>query len=246
MDEYEEMFRELQKRFGVSFSNEEAWSARTVGDLHDLICVKMLPLGPAKGNCPNVDVFLRLRKALKNLEEIDHCQIRADTLLEIMFPVETRIDLWRRIRKSSGLALPILNIIPSHPLIHKFSALYLPIAAVSFFGITFSSIIVIAKPGPISVMCLVGFLAAFILCARWDDLRNLYYAIFPYECRSFRDLIKITADINHSRFTTPKVDSIYTKESLWSGLVDILVENFSCKRESIEGNTRFYEDLNFG
>ena len=85
------------------------------------------------------------------------------------------------------------------------------------------------------MVLLLGSSMSFVLFWRLDERRETDYADLPDECRSFRDLIRRTTELNRPRFAIGNPASRHTRETIWNALVEV-VQEWSPKREIQPGS----------
>ncbi|HEY3441139.1 MAG TPA: hypothetical protein VGK29_10325 [Paludibaculum sp.] len=102
-----ELFLAVEEKFQVDISDEEASDAVTVGAIHQLVVGK-LQLQDVQ-RCLTSAAFYRLRRALVDVLNVQRRQIRPDTPLEPLLPVQRRRALWTAIEHRMALKIPNLH-----------------------------------------------------------------------------------------------------------------------------------------
>lgn len=99
------LVEDVERAFGVRFTDEEVGTCLTVGDLHRLVA-RRLPLGDGKG-CATALCFYRLRKALQPLAP--DTPLKPDTPMTVFAQV-TPAELNQLIEARTGLDAPPLEL----------------------------------------------------------------------------------------------------------------------------------------
>jgi len=101
-----ELFLAVEEKFQIHITDEEASDAVTVGALHQLVVGKLQLTDVQR--CLTSAAFYRLRRALVDVVNVQRRQIRPDTPLELLLPIERRRALWTAIEHQMALKTPNL------------------------------------------------------------------------------------------------------------------------------------------
>jgi len=108
-----ELVMEVEDRFGIKVSNAEASSMYSMGDLLNLVLVK-LGRPVVRGTAAD-DYDTCLRRLTSALSEtvpgFDH-PIRPETRMDALLPPKRRRATWKRLERAVGLRLPVLDASP--------------------------------------------------------------------------------------------------------------------------------------
>jgi acyl carrier protein len=103
-----ELVIEVEKRFDVAISDDEASRVRTVGDLHELLKSKLPP--SREDLCLTSHAFYRIRSAMKECYGLPREAVRPSTTMESTVPRPTRRHAWKALGEAAGLPLPPLTL----------------------------------------------------------------------------------------------------------------------------------------
>jgi len=96
---------EVENAFGITIPNHISEKMYTVGEMYDFFWKKIKDINESK--CLTQKVFYKLRNQFKEqLKLSEDIQIRPDTLIEDLLPVDDRLAIWDQMRKTSEFSLP--------------------------------------------------------------------------------------------------------------------------------------------
>jgi hypothetical protein len=191
---------EIESAFGLRLTDEEAWSVRTMGDLHALL---MRRIEPSMGeSCLTTMAFLRLRRAIAPI--VPGIRLRPSTLLSAI-PAKSPRALFDSIRLENGLRLPALE----------------KGTLTDISGILFMSLCAIV---PILALLEVSWLAVGgvivgVIALMWP-LQHLDPLRFPSRCESLGDLSRAIAAHNASALAREGAE--LDSDTVWQSLVQIV------------------------
>ncbi len=106
IDEIDESLPEIEKMFGIEFSDEDLKEVKTFSDLCDLIISKIQL--PHIENCTSQQAFYKLRKEIAEVRSLEIKKIYPQTQLKLIFPLTSRIRDVKKIEKRLGIKLNLL------------------------------------------------------------------------------------------------------------------------------------------
>jgi hypothetical protein len=165
----DEFILHIEDEFGITIADEEVCSAHTAQDFHALVVSKLE--APEAGL--EAMVFYRTRKALAETLGVPSRSIGPLTRLELLMPIETRVEKWKQLSRQSGLAIPKLT----HPKrwVDRFVLLSMVAAAVPVIALWWSLRVLGYLPGIVMFLFVApAFVAWFVLISRINQkLLNL-------------------------------------------------------------------------
>ena len=102
-----EIVMEVEEKFGIELSDEEATSVRTVGDLYGVLIVKGVAL-PMDAPCHSRRVFGLVRDVVRRHAEDAPRRLRPATSLSDCLGQQTTKEFWSRLRRDTSWDLPEL------------------------------------------------------------------------------------------------------------------------------------------
>ncbi|MBL0161973.1 MAG: hypothetical protein IPP47_33690 [Bryobacterales bacterium] len=102
-----ELFLAVEGKFQIHITDEEASDAFTVGALHQLVVGKLQLTDVQR--CLTSVAFYRLRRAFVDVLSVQRRQIRPETPLEPLLPIQRRRALWTAIEHRMALKMPNLH-----------------------------------------------------------------------------------------------------------------------------------------
>jgi hypothetical protein len=102
-----ELVMELEDRFGIDLTDEDLEGTQTVADLYRLVVSKLEH--KEAWPCLTSVLFLRMRKALMELEGIERQQVTPRTETASQLPAEDRRATWEALGEALERKLPPLN-----------------------------------------------------------------------------------------------------------------------------------------
>jgi acyl carrier protein len=239
-----ELVMRIEEEFSIVLSDEEAASARTVGDLYELILSKI----KTTPDCLSSKAFYRARKALVESLGAPRRSIRPATDLESLFPEPTRKKLWSRLTHTIDLRIPRLHYTRAR------KSEFLQIAALFASAILLAiGIILHLKAGlhleRILAMSVYWSLAAilWIILFSISDaflLRNMTFLRTELPVTTVGDLAKMILAVNPD-FAAQAVSSEepLSRDLVWTKLVQIICDQLQIEPDEVVPNASFTEDL---
>ncbi len=102
-----EIIMEVEDRFGITISDNEAQSVITVGNLLNLIKSRIAAAHTAR--CPSLAAFLRIRQVTRECLEQPGLRIRPATAIAAVVPFHRRARLWWALQNVYGTSPPPLR-----------------------------------------------------------------------------------------------------------------------------------------
>jgi hypothetical protein len=200
-----DLVEDIERAFDVAFSNREAATVQTVGDLYDLLLLK-LPPNDADRKCASAMTFYRLHRALHDMGYAESLTPASP----IAFLDER--NTWRAFKgleEASGLQLPRLRL-----------------TRLGAVGCTFvlSALAAIAIwwmfKGLDGVTAVIGVAAAIAAGAAiaWLDPKRL-----PRDMKTLADLVRQTAPLNFGRLA--KQGARHSNSDVWDAMIAVLSEH---------------------
>ena len=232
-----------EDEFGITLSDDEAASTRTVGEFYQLVLSK-LDLAPS---CLSSKAFYHTRQALVACAQVPRRSIRPSSELETLLPESTRRQRWQEIADHIDLEFPHLQY-PSRWR-QRFFRLGAFISALIVLAC--SSLVVRAFPGVISGLAIwiPAFVTWIILFALINSVFKRYATRLQTElpCETAGDLSRLILTSNYEHFSpTAAKSTAISKEYVWKKLVDIICDQLQVDPEEVVPRARFVEDLGVG
>lgn len=102
-----ELVMEVEDRFGITISDDEAVSIRTVGNV--LVLINARIAAAQHVNCPSLGAFLQIRKLTRETLGQPFLRLRPSTSIASVVPVHRRHQLWRALTELYGTSPPLLR-----------------------------------------------------------------------------------------------------------------------------------------
>lgn len=201
-----ELILAIEDTFQISIADEEAGSASTVGDLHNLILARLQAKDTK--NCLTSAAFYRTRRGIVDALRIERRQVRPSTPLQSILPRNGRRENWQRIREAMKLKLPDLN----HPgwivLVILAMGIALALLPVFYRRVGFEAIPLLVWLG----LVLGGFLIKF---------SPPLAVAFPSRDVTVGDLAREVLALNHAHLA----DAVggWNEKSVWEALSRVIV-----------------------
>lgn len=244
-----ELVMEIEDEFGVQITEEDYPKLVTVGDLRDLVAVKLAvkegwePVGQSSF-CPSAALFLWLRKGLRTTLDQPDLRIRPSEPLDAYLSSLKRRTDWCRWETVCELYLPALQHRPwleSLPLSGTLVTLLVSIAG----GVVLS----VAQNGDAGLILLAfsflnSLIVGTILLALREALprRNL-----PRELVTFADLVRTIGPLDWQQWQTLKrIGPAERHEEIWRRVQKIVSKQLNIPIPEIQPESRFMEDLGAG
>lgn len=221
-----------EEAFGIQINDEDMFHINTVGKYYEYV-LSLLPdeksSAPARkpGKCLSSMTFYRLRKALCNVFSLERNQVKPDTNLEDLLPLDNRRKRWDDLKKELELKLP--------KLVRPGWANYiigLSLSAVFFFVL--SNLLTFWFTIPVCLSLLAGVLY----------ITKPFATRIPASSKTAGDLTKYL--IRHNHPVLVQQLCILDENSVWQVLHSIIVDSLQIEPEAVTKEARWYEDLNAG
>lgn len=222
-----ELVIEVEERFDVTISDEEAGAIRTVGDLLELVDQRVKRRQST--TCLSLGWFLKLRSTTRDAASDPALRIRTgDKLIEVLTGRQ-RSDLWDRLSKQFDTSLPFLR----RPKVFgvTFGMLALAWLIVGFVGVANGSYSALLS----YLACGGGLLVVFLAT---EPLRT--YPPLGYE--TFGEITRRLVGLEALTVGFPAGD----RSLLLEELASIVSEQLGVERDEVVPEARFVEDLNIG
>lgn len=204
----------IERAFEVQFVQDEVGQLHTVGDLFDLLEVKMGTTPQARQRCITAVSFYRLKKAVA---EISGGQIGPDTAIMEVFPAKVLKRRMQALGQKTGLSLPSVPLSVEQWLLVLLVVSFCGTAL--FFGLA-------TMPGITCLLIAIGFAGVLRLADFPGRLTN--------PC-SFGELARQVAFLNYGRFA--RETGTRSSTDLWEAL-GFLIRNSIAFDGRIEKDTR--------
>jgi len=234
-----ELVMRTEDEFGISLTDDEASSARTVGDLYRLVLSK-LDLTPS---CLSSKAFYRTRQVLVACLHVPRRSIRPSSDLESLLPEPIRRQKWSEIAQHLDLEFPPLRY-PARWRQRFWETCALLAAIVVLMC---STLVLRTHPGFISGLALwiPAFAGWMILSAAISAVLNRSATSLQKElpCATAGDLSRLILSSNYEYFSpTAAQSTTASKEYVWKKIVEIVCDQLQVRPEEVP-NASFVEDL---
>jgi len=223
-----EMIMEIEDRFGITITDEEAQQIVTVGDMVSLI-VKRLRAAATR-RCFCLPAFFALRRVIRQVVGDDRFRLRpVDDVVARLSPAQRR-ELWKRLPDLLGTA--------ASELVYPWPVQLIIVAIVAL--IIGGSVIIAAKLGG-------GIAFAFLV---WTLVGFGWIAVTPnrlqtYPPKGWRTFADITRKIAGSIAATKQLE-LPDSEAVLVELRAIIVSWLGVDESKVVPEARFVEDLKLG
>ena len=224
-----ELIVEVERSFGISFSDEEAQNAVTVGGLYDLVWKHLECKAPDA--CNSQIIFYRLRQGLVNVTGIDRNLITTKTDMNLFLRSPHRRLDYEWIGLYSKLKLPALRLI--HPYDILLNVFAFVTIAVPIIG-AIIGIFVFNMPGYWLLLPLVGILITIAISRLLDSQRQ------RVPTTTFAQLVKEVLILNAGSIAREKGLSRHEMETI---VRDIIVLKTGADESEVIPTASFTEDL---
>ena len=214
-----ELVMDFEEAFQMSLSDEEMRLPRTPGKVADVIFSRMKTVEENK--CKTQAEFYKIRRILSEKFQVSRKDIRPNTLLETILPVQSRISEWQCLLKEISEGKTI------HANLKGVMAIELTLLLINFVLIV------------LSIYFLLNFnLIAFLFIFSLPFLSERVYAPwrvnFPKEFQNVKDLIKIC-------YTTLKPR--LSREEILEIVINITSDKLQIEKSKIKEDSSFIDDL---
>lgn len=235
-----ELVMRTEDEFGISLTDDEAASARTVGDLYQLVLSK-LDVSPS---CLSSKAFYRTRQALVACLQVPRRSIRPSSDLDLLLPEATRKQQWSEIARQINLDFPGLQYPPRWR--QRFFRIGALVSAVAV--LTCSTLLLRTYPGLVSGLALwiPAFAVWMILFAAITSVlkRSATSLQTDLPCQTAGDLSRLILTSNYEHFSpTAAQNTTISKEYVWKKLVFVICDQLQVRPEEVVPNASFADDL---
>jgi hypothetical protein len=221
---------EIEKEFGISLSDSEAFQAIILGQLHDYLLEHCA--GRKRSDRPTRTAFYRLRRGLGAVLGVDVKTLRPSTPLAPLLKRRSVYRVWKRLHRELSLTLPPLE---DRAGTGVFIGTVCCVAA-SFAIVTGLTRDVFMGFGVALVSMPFGALFGYsigILCPR----------VVGKNYRTLGDLARGLVAFNYEHFV-PSDDILPPNDDpVWDRLCDVLVRQLGARKDTLHRGTRFVADL---
>ena len=224
-----ELIMRVEEDFGIEIGDEEASQTSTVGELCQLVTLK-LRVEPSPG-CLSSAAFYQLRRDLREMTGLEKRKIAPQTAMTEIFPVSTRREWWEKLRAQSGAELPDLKlpIWLSGAIFGSWMALYLALG-ITTFGYSGDRIY--------AILIALGYLwLAF-------KVTKPLATCFPKVCETVGGVTHLATI---SRFkASPVAPANASVEEIWLAVQILVADQLSIPIEKVTRDADFVRDLGVG
>jgi len=221
-----ELFLAVEEGFQIHIENEEAGSASTVGDLHELVTSKLR--GGASNRCFTSAAFNRTRRGIVESIGVSRRAIRPSTDLGSLFHEDDRRGTWHRMQEVMGLKMPPLGYSGSTVTTFAVGGLILGTGAAASIHARVAGVALAAFIGSMvggAALCLLpGFAVAF-----------------PNREETVGDLARDVLALNQAQFAT-EVGG-WNDQEVWETLCRIIVNQTGVERHLIKRDALIVDHL---
>lgn len=235
-----ELVMRTEDEFGITLTDDEAGSIRTVGDFYQIVLSKL----DASPSCLSSKAFYRTRQALISCLQVPRREIRPSSDLESLLPAPTRRQQWGEIAEHLKLEFPHLQ----YPA--RWRQRFFRIGALI-------SAIVVLTCSTLMLRTYPGFLSGFALWipafAMWMILFAAIHSTFKRSatwlqtelpCQTAGELSRLILTSNYQFFSPiGEQNTTISKDYVWKKLVEIICDQLQVEPSEVVPNARFVEDL---
>ena len=228
-----ELVMDIEDRFNIEISDDEACQAITVGKMYQCVLDKVKV--STNHRCSSQKAFYTLRKALTENLGIKKKIITPKTNTELLFPEYERRELWSKISENTPYKFPEL----SYP-----AAIGILILIIGLTGGILCSYFLFScfEHNPSVFIFFINWIAWIPLAVLFCKLlfKNLlkFKLIIPRGCNTLGGIAKYILYYNGNYFGT------LSQKEIWDKLTFIISEQLGVDQEGIRPETNFVEDLN--
>lgn len=241
-----ELVMEIEDEFGIQITNEDFPKAATVGDLRDLVAVKLsVKEGwePPKQSsfCPSAALFLWLRKGLRTALDRPDLRLRPSERLDGYLPSMSRRKDWSRWQTACELYLPALQHRPwleALPLTGTLLALLSSLIGGVVLSLTGQAdaafTLMVFTP-------LNSLVVGMILLVLREALPRRH---LPPGLATFAELVRTIGPLDWQQWQTLKqIGPAERREEIWRRVQKIVSKQLNIPIPEIQPESRFVEDL---
>jgi len=230
--DYVELVLAIEDKFGIHIDDEEAGSARTVGDLYAIIMAKVEPeVTVGQRRCLTSAAFYRTRRGITETLGLSRREIRPSTPLAPILPWPRRNRFWRSIQIESGFALPKLR----HPSWVQNGVLGAGLLCSLVFAQTTKTSF--RDISTVTLVYLSGLCSGGVLL--WIT-KPLAFGL-PREVATVGDLAKSVLKINYARFIASVGQP--SRKDVWDTLSGLMVKQLGLSPDQIRPEATILDDL---
>jgi len=222
-----ELIMDVEDTFDIKIEDEEATACSTIGDLHQCI-IKKFNCDSKTNTCLTQKTFYTIKKILVNDFVVPEKSVVPSTETGKL-PIINMRKFWKYLEQEMQFNLPKLELSSALVLFYCIMCFIISSLTAVKFGL-----------GPVSVLgSFVFWIVFFYKIVRW--LSKPFAVVVPSSCKSLGDLARITAVREYQ-----KKGGLLSDDDIWSILIKIVSDNTGEDKNTLEPETRFVEDLNFG
>ena len=225
--DYVELVMAVEEAFEIEIEDEAYQSVETVGDLHELVLVRLAARRDEARDpvaCARVPAFNRIRRALIEVAGVERRDVRPAAALDELVPREGRRAAWEKLRDQSRLRWPGLTAPAWLLWITLAASVTACAAAYVFYSLTWSLILV--------------FGGCFLLIL--NATRALQVEL-PGGVSTVGDLTQTVARWNYGLLVSGREPA--SPDEVWKLLVEIIEEQLAIPRSEIRPEASFVRDL---
>ncbi|MCC7086586.1 MAG: acyl carrier protein [Pirellulales bacterium] len=217
-----EIIMEVEDRFGITISDNEAQSLLTVGNLLHLINSRIATAHNAR--CPSLAAFLRIRQITRECLEQPGLRIRPSTAIAAVVPLHRRAQLWRALGDVNGTSPPFLR----RPKLLRYALVAVAAVAI-MLGLSTATF----EPA----MVPLGLFAAGIFIVALYVTTSLFRVVPPTKFSTFGDATRRLVGLSSATEPT------FTETDVLQHVRQICVEILGVKAADVVPTARFVQDL---
>jgi hypothetical protein len=230
-----ELLMQIEERFGVAVSDDEAERIRSVGDLHAFILAR-IPCARS-GACVTSAAFHRLRRALGELLAVPRERVRPGARMEELVPAQERRRFWQECGDRLGLSLP--------PLRRPGWLHHVPVAAfLVIFDFSVAGGVILHDMGCPPALCGVlsagGVVLAILVCWAGYRLTRPWATRIPPTCATVRETVYTLISRRPAAPLVADGARAGDKE-VWGTLCAIVAAQMDVRPDALKPTTRFWE-----
>ncbi len=217
-----ELVMDVEDHFGILLREEESQKIRTIGDLADVILLRIL--ASSTKTCPTIRVFYETRSLIRESLNSPKLRMRPSTKLIDLIPPSKRRHCWSSIRCMQPWRFPGLQM--NRPM-YVFTLTLIAIVYVIPFTLIPLEMWVISLSS--------SSLLAIVICV----LMNRFRSEFPLNYKTVGDLVRSSV----GSIVATKRTNLISKELVLADLYPIVANQFGVDLDKLTQGTRFVEDL---
>lgn len=234
-----ELILRLEDEFSINISDDEAMTARTVGEVCDLVMEK---LRTDSSRASNMALF-RTRRAVVDALEMPRRSVWPSTWLEPLLPRPTRIERWKQIEDHLGAQFP--GLIHSNRWRDGFILLSMLLATLLVLVLWWSLFTLGWLTGVLKWLFLApGSAAWFVLASRINHhlLTGTPRLAREIPFKTAGELAEAVLALNYEAFESAASPPL-SKKAIWLRIVEILCDELQIGPEDVYPDSRIAEDL---